>query len=218
DAQVLVSELAVRVTGPEPIHPLIDQLRERSPAAAVLAATRDHLAAIDASPLGVPAARYQAIASALAALPAEIEPARLFQVDLAKASPEAILGGPVLRAIADGVALLHRLAPPGDSATLRRFREAFRERYEEAELPLAEVLDEESGIGFARSNAPAADAPPLLEGLAFPAAPGEETAPWRRRESHLLRRLEAAARTGAQQIDLEEPDLEALAQERKEPL
>src|SRR5262249_2247052 len=76
-AQILVSELAPMVPGPEPIHDLIAQLRVASTTVAVatvLEDTRAQLAELDASPLGAAADRYVAIAERLKRdLPAEAE-------------------------------------------------------------------------------------------------------------------------------------------------
>ncbi len=208
DSQLLVPELEPGVTGPEPIHGLIDTLASAAPAAAAtLAAARDALAALDAGGVGAEPQRYRDIARGLEALPAPVELPRLFQVDMVKPAPGATLGQAVVDEIARAVEALHRMAGPGGHDGLRRFREAFERRYETREVPLAEALDEESGIGFDTSSAPGADASPLLAGVDFPgAAPAEPTVPWGAREAFLLRRLVA----GGDEIVLEEKDLKLL--------
>ena len=63
EQQVLVSELAPAVTGPEPIHGLIERLRQLPAGAAVaerLAWVRDELAALDAGGPGASPDRYRA--------------------------------------------------------------------------------------------------------------------------------------------------------------
>src|SRR5262249_4059191 len=143
--------------------------------------------------IGNPPARYRAAAEALAALPAKAEIHRLFQVNLVPTAVRAELGSDVLDEVARAVALLGRLSRPRGTDELARFRDAFVERYETGELPLDEVLDEESGIGFAASQAPAAAASPLLDGLAFPGTPAEDAVPWGARAAYLARRIAAAA-------------------------
>ena len=99
--QVLVSDLAPYVTGPEPIRGTIDALSATSAGSVVAARleeARAALASLDEAGLGVPAARYLAIAGALRELPATVDLARLFQVDLFKPAPDATLGGPLLAA------------------------------------------------------------------------------------------------------------------------
>ena len=165
--QLLVPGLALPVTGPEPIHPLIEQLSENAitaPIADRLSQTRDALAAIDDSGVGVDPARYRALAKTLESLPARAELPRLFQVDLVKNSPEATLGRAVLDEIVRGVEVLHRLFGRSQAGDLKRFRDAFLARYEEQEIPLVEALDEEIGVGFQTGSGEAA---PLLKGMAF---------------------------------------------------
>ena len=99
ESQLLVPELQPAVTGPEPIHDLIAQLRalpDGSAAAGTLDAARQALDAIDAEPLGLGVERYLAIAEGLKGLPAKVELNRLFQTDLVKPAPEATLGPEVI--------------------------------------------------------------------------------------------------------------------------
>jgi thiopeptide-type bacteriocin biosynthesis protein len=214
-AQLLVPDLEAPVTGPEPIHAVLRRL-EGHAAAGPLEEAHAALGAIDQEPLGVAAARYRAIADGLAALPVAPELSRLFQVDLVTAGRELALGGAVLDEIAGAVDLLHRMTAPGEG--LRRFREAFAERYEGAEVPLAEVLDEEAGIGFQRSEAPSADASPLIEGLPFGASGGAGQASFGAREQLLLDKVLEAAQKRAREIQLEPADLERLAAAERSPL
>ena len=218
DNQVLVSELALAVTGVEPTHDLICQLRpsvEGSRTGAVLQATVEQLETLDRK-LGNDAQQYRAIAEGLQNLPGKVELPRLFQVDLHKPSPEAELGGPILNELIGAVGLLHRLTPRrGTQRQLQQFREAFTKRYESREMSLVEVLDEEAGIGFQASTAPTAEASPLLAGLFFPSA-GDEEAPWTARDLFLLNRIEEVLRGDGLELELNEEALKKL--EAKEPL
>jgi thiopeptide-type bacteriocin biosynthesis protein len=218
DSQILVSDLAPQVTGPEPIHDLITQLRatqSTQPIGDRLDQARAALAALDASPLGVSPAPYHAVATLLRELPGEVELSRLFQVDMVKPARAATLGPEPLAEIARGVALLHRLGSRRNDA-LARFREAFSRRYEQREVPLTHVLDEESGIGFDRSDAPGAEASPLLDGLAFGGGVPDETVSWGARQTLLLDKLATTLRTGARELSLTDKELEAIA--AKDPL
>jgi class I lanthipeptide synthase len=226
DSQVLVPDLAPPVTGPEAVDDVIAQLAEISDlpdaqtaatAVATLRAIRATLGELDRG-IGNPPAAYRGAAETLAALPATPEIHRLFQVNLVPAAVKAELGRDVLDEIGRGIAILRRLARPRGADELSRFRDAFLERYETREVPLAEVLDEESGIGFAASQAPSAAASPLLEGLAFPGTPSEETMPWGARTSWLARRIAAAVASGAMELVLDEADLTAMEAGTPTPL
>jgi thiopeptide-type bacteriocin biosynthesis protein len=136
------------------------------------------------------------------------------QVDLTKSSPHATLGHAPIAEILRGVEILRRLAPP--SLAVRRFVEAFAARYGDAEVPLLEALDEDTGIGFEVSMSPSADAAPLVQGLSFPV--GERSARFGPREALLLRRVEALQRTRETVLELSSDDLERLSARESSPL
>ena len=102
----------------------------------------------------------------------------------------AVVIKPILTEIERAIDTLERITPASSETSLDRFREAFVNRYESREVPLAIALDEEVGIGFSASNAPAAEASPLLVGLPFPQDPNRTaqitTFP---RDAHLLELL-----------------------------
>ncbi|WP_437757316.1 lantibiotic dehydratase [Sorangium sp. So ce1389] len=166
--QVLVADLGPALTGRGGLEDLIealDALPGGERAAALLGAAREALRALDEQGLGHDPGRYNDIAALLSGLPAQARRARLFQVDLFKPAPEATLGPDVLSAMTEGVEVLRRLSAGWDDG-LSAFRERFRERYEDREVPLMDALDEESGIGFPdAARAPAPPPPWLLRKL-----------------------------------------------------
>lgn len=190
DTQILVSPSRPMVTGREAIHPMIEQYEALAPEAAThLSRARDALDALDVNGLGAPPGSYRAIAEDLEALPTRVELPRLFQVDMIKPC-RATLGPEVLEELKRGVAWLHRMAGrPGDGP-LKAFRDAFRRRYEDAEVPLVEALDEELGVGFGGQGL-GNDASPLLAPLQFPSEPREVQQTWTPWHEELLRKLEA---------------------------
>ncbi|MFI5299871.1 MAG: lantibiotic dehydratase family protein, partial [Polyangiales bacterium] len=217
DAQVLVSELAPAVTGLEPTRELVDRLGaiEATRAAAErLDQVDEALHALDREGPSAPPERYRQLARQLESHPAKAELARLFQVDVYTHATEATLGGAPLREIARAVELLHRIMPYEDP--LADVTRAFADRYGGEEVPLLVALDEEIGLGFATSTAPAASAEPLLAGLPFPI--GGVVHKVGLREQHLRRLLDEALRTGAQSIALTDADIDALAVEDRPPL
>ncbi|HEX2164230.1 MAG TPA: lantibiotic dehydratase, partial [Thermoanaerobaculia bacterium] len=139
-------------------------------------------------------------------------------VDLVRPAPEAAVGPEVLAELGRGVAILARLAAPAPAdELLDRFRRDFAERYgRDREVPLAEALDEESGIGFDRGRG--ADVSPLLEGLDLPAPEATPRVPWGEVEQRLAARLGAALAAGATAIDLADADLAGLGGDDAPPL
>ena len=221
DCQLLVSDLAPLVTGAEPIHDLIAQLEaapETRSLAAALGRTRAALTDLDVAPLGAPVEAYQAVASSLAGLAGDLE-ANLVQIDLTKPVVHATLAPEVVSEITRGIELLHRIAAPPGAGRLSAFREAFRARFDGRTVPLAEVLDEESGIGFGRSEAPGAEGGPLLEGMSLGRrADAEGSVKWGGRERVLLRLLETALRRSAREIMLDADSIAALTNASPRPL
>ena len=218
--QLLVSELSPPVTGQEALPELLSQL-QRIPAAGpfveALAPVQAALERLDRGGLGASSEEYLGVSRMLSTLPAPVELPRLFQVDLVKPAPEAVLGREVLRELERGVRLLHRITPVAPQEGLDRFREAFIQRYEEREVPLLEALDEEAGIGFLRSNVPSAETAPLLAGMALGGAPDGDSN-FGGREAFLLRKLEECLRTGSQILVLKDKDLELLEHKERKPL
>jgi thiopeptide-type bacteriocin biosynthesis protein len=205
------------VTGPEPTAELVTALdghEETRITASRLRQVQEGLDALDAGGLGASPDRYRHLAAALDGLAAPAKLQRLFQIDLYRQAPEAKLGGAPLAEICRGVDLLHRITPYKDA--LAEFTQAFAERYGGEDVPLAVALDEEQGVGFARSTSPMASAEPLLATLPFPVIP--EPDPWSARDRHLLALVEEAGRRGARSIALEEADLAALTVQDRPPM
>jgi len=205
DSQVLVADIRPQLTGAPPADTLVAALgrHERSADLAHrLDEAVDGLAAIDADGLGVPADRYRAAAAVLDGLPVSPDPSRFVQVDLMKSAAEVTLGACVVSELLRGVEILHALSRYRRHEGLWQFREQFTRRYETREVPLAQALDEENGIGFERSTSPAAEAAPLLAGL--PLRHGQDRpAPWARRDAFLLDKLTRALATGGGEITVE---------------
>lgn len=220
DSQILVPDLQVKITGPESLDDLVEQFGRRPEMADVgerLEHVRGKLAAMDAEGLGAAPERYRALAAHLGSLPAEIELSKLFQVDMTKPTTEATLGPLPLKEIKRGVELLHRLSNRRQDG-LSRFREAFATRYEDREVPLVEVMDEEIGIGYESSQASAAEAAPLLRELVFPLAESENSETFNRHHARLMRKLGEALTQGLYEMVLGPEDLKELGDENSLPL
>ncbi len=220
ESQILVTDLEPQVTGGEPLRGQVRILRgqaDAEEAARPLERAQAALESLDATTPGRDVGRYAEALGALADLPARPDLPYLFQVDLIRSSPQATLGLEVLGEIARAVELLWRLAPPDPDPPLRRFREAFLERYEAREVPLVEALDEEIGIGFDPAPELRADPSPLLEGLEFP----EPSPAGPRERDALLARILLGGAGGAglpRTLDLGEEELRELSARDPEPL
>lgn len=197
DAQVLTAVAEPSVTGPEPLAHVTSSLRQQglSETVAALDTVAGELAGLDSGGLGNPPESYRALSEDLLGLAGGGDEARLVQVDLHRAGAGLTLGRDVVRQLADGIALLHRLSTAAESASLRRFKDAFRARYEDRAVPLMEALDEEMGVGFDPSQHPAADQSPLLADIDLGGLPRERS--FTSRDSVLLDLLIRTRDTGA---------------------
>jgi thiopeptide-type bacteriocin biosynthesis protein len=232
EQQLLVSELQPAVTGPEPIHPLIERLDALAPgaplaaeAAAALRAVRNDLRRLDEGGLGAAPDAYRAITRRLEALPGTVDRARLFQGELIKTPHEGeadslVLGADLLAEVERGVEILHRLHHPARSS-FARFRDAFVTRHEgvetRREVPLMEVLDSELGLGFGPTTGHDGGVP-LIDGLELPSGSADQSVRWGLRQTFLLAKLSEALASGATEIELTEDDLDQLANPAPMPL
>jgi thiopeptide-type bacteriocin biosynthesis protein len=211
EGQLLLPDLGVYVTGPEPIDGFLAQLAaaELSEPRVVLDGVRAAIAAIDAHGVGNAPDRYRAVETSLQALPAKVDPARLFQVDMVKPA-SATLDARVAAELARAMTTLASISRSPLGAALDEFRNAFVARWEDREVPLVEVLDEESGIGFEVARGPGSEGSPLLADLGFPGRPGERTTSWGAAEHHKLRWLSDALAAGQNEIVLSDDHIGAI--------
>ncbi|WP_240356277.1 lantibiotic dehydratase [Myxococcus eversor] len=213
-SHLLVPTWAPPLTGSEPVPSLLDaahgipalsQVREQ------LTVVQSRLAALDRTKGGHAEAPYRDIARLLELLPVPVALPRLFQVDMFRPPDEATLSPSVVRAFLNGVKVLQRICPRAVDTPLDRFKQKFLEQYDGRPTPLLEVLDEEDGIGFATDGRASPAAAPLLEDFVFPPRGVKEWSEWSFQREPLLRLLERAARTGEQEIQLTDADVDALA-------
>ena len=221
-AQVLVDELEPAVTGGEPLRDVTARLAAVPDPKAqqlqrVLSDVEQQLRALDQNGLGTPPARYREMLPALSAAVATMESDKVFQVDLVKPAPQAMLDTRIVGRISDAARLLARLMPSSASSALTRFCDAFRERFEGCEVPLMEVLDPDVGIGFEPDGLPNEERSPWLDAIPW-AGPSSQTVAWGSRETYLLRRVLETVDARAQVLELTDADVDALAQEPSPPL
>ncbi|MGZ8779624.1 MAG: lantibiotic dehydratase [Thermoanaerobaculia bacterium] len=222
DNQLLVPELELPVTGEESTAGLLrqlDELRATGDARARLAHAEQTLAAIDSAGLGSSPDRYRELASALETLGVPVELSRLFQVDLVKPASEVVIGETVIDEMLRGVEVLHRFSRARFDRSLEDFRSAFVDRYgADREMPLLEVLDEESGIGYERAVNAAAEASPMLAGLPLRRRSDAMRAGLGNADAVNLRLVMRAVAEGRTEIALGEDDIRQLENPERPPL
>jgi thiopeptide-type bacteriocin biosynthesis protein len=213
DVQVLCGDLYPPLTSPDPMGQVIAALQTdpvTAPRAEPLLALDLELKSLQAAPLGSHPTGYRSLALPLADLGMPSDTRDLLQADLFRPSPGLALSPSVRRALEEGAETLRRLTPPPSEGPLDRFRAAFLERYGTRWVPLLDVLDEESGLGFDGGNP--LDSP-LLEGLPFRSSPPPRQVS--RRDLFLLTQMPKWQ--GSPTWALDDADMEALAAPNPQP-
>lgn len=88
----------------------------------------------------------------------------LFQTDLVTKTVSNKLDKKIIKSIKKAIVLLNKITRERHRSDIDSFKIAFYERYEEREMPLAFVLDIETGIGYGR-HSQSRNISPLLDGL-----------------------------------------------------
>jgi thiopeptide-type bacteriocin biosynthesis protein len=133
----------------DPLKAAIGELNDVPAAAKCVAAlekARTELQNLDAQGVGHPTDRYEAVLSGLASAFGTTSERHCFQVDAFRSLDVAQLSEEIIGEMLAGASLLLQITLPREP--LKAFRQRFKERYEEATVPLLDVLDEELGIGF----------------------------------------------------------------------
>jgi thiopeptide-type bacteriocin biosynthesis protein len=221
ESQLLVPDLRLAITGDSPVKTLLRELDGRDGSAAtVLTESLRHavadLKAIDAAGPGASRHLYADLVRSLQILPVQPPTKNLVQVDMARPAPEAQLGSDVVRELKRGAAAVELLSADAQGDALRDFKRAFSARYEDREVPLVEVLDEDAGIGFDSSD-PTASQEITVRGMAFPAQPpgNPQMTPG---QMLIARKLSEGDGVRQDEIELTEEEIASCATRRQQPL
>lgn len=213
DGQILVPDLALAVTGGDPMIDLEEQLASHEGLdgfARTLASVRAQLQSIDRAGVGVAPERYRSVSDELSAFPCDANIDRLFQVDMAKPGETLTLDESLLEEVARVAAVLGRIFGAAPADPFEDFKKAFVERWGDRQIPLLHALDEECGVGFHASSSVASDVSPLLAGLVFGLGPGEPRIPWGPLQDFLLRRVAEGRDRPYESITITDEDLSLL--------
>ena len=196
DSHILISDLEPAVTGREPIHELIDALAEIPGVDAeksALLRVRQILAGIDEiRPFRPQDDAYAEIERELETTGTSADRQHLLQVDMQLGLGQATLHERIVPELVRAATFVMQYCPQPGDVYMSEFCRRFEQRYERAEVPLLEVLDEDSGIGFGQLTAEGNDPEPMLAGVNL--ARGRKQAigrVWGAFEEVLLRKLEA---------------------------
>ncbi|MDJ1498471.1 lantibiotic dehydratase [Cytophagaceae bacterium DM2B3-1] len=220
--QLLVSELEPTITGEPYTHRLIEILqkyKEGKPIATVLEQLLLTIQQTDEQDFHTLVANYKALSIQIGQFGLPFDTTKLFQVDVYKSSVSNTLTPHVTEQLQKTIQLLSRIQSVNEPTHLIRFREAFRDRYENQSIPLLQALDIETGIGYPIREIGAHDFVPLLENIMLPATTTAtqsiEWSPW---QQFLLDSYTHALRHHQEIIYLNEKDLKPFMQEQSPAL
>lgn len=209
DAQVLVSELEPSVTGQEYIDCLIEiigQIPEANEFYETLIKIQDKIKIIDSKSPGVEIGIYKEVIELANQLKIPFETKFLFQTDLIKPITTSNISQDIVNEIIEGITVLGKFSRLPKTTNLSLFINNFIERYEEREVSLLEVLDNETGIGYIQNNN-RGDINPLVDDLAIQRSNPLEIE-WSKKNSFLLKKYIECTKTSGSEIVISEKDIE----------
>jgi thiopeptide-type bacteriocin biosynthesis protein len=152
---------------------------------------------------------YQDIIEKINALNIPFEENKLFQTDLFNTNLEREIDSNWKKDIEDGFTILNRLSSKKERENLKNFAKRFSARYEEQEMPLLEVLDSETGIGYLE-NRNIDGLNPLIENLKLPDNQQDKNVSWNSIENFLFKKLKISNEQKQFSIEINEEDLKDL--------
>lgn len=213
DAQVLVSELEPTVIGADPLQQMINVLRRYNENEEIKAIC-EKLVAVDEALKAIrdrkgchPVEEYGNIKDLLAVFPTQYDEKFLFQADMLQQPECSQISTELANEVFSAVAMLNKVTMPFENENLKGFRGAFYARYEDEEIPLAQALDTETGVGYIQNTY--SGITPLVDDLAFPVRfqnyQNVRLLPF---NVLLQRKLSEALRLGKRSISIEDNDLD----------
>lgn len=215
DAQLLVSELEPAVSGEEFLDQMLQILNGIPPnetlekVLTVLNQVKSILDTLRNTPIGRDVGVFDQISHELNKLVTSFDIKYLFQTDMVKPTKICQLDHQIKEDIYTALEVLNKLTPKNETTNLSKFREAFRERYEDEEVQLLKALDNENGIGYLQNHH--GDIAPLVDGLILPNRKnGSQEIKWNGIYAMLLQKLSNAIAGHAKMITLDDSDLNGI--------
>lgn len=207
-SQILVSELEPTVTGEEFFSILLKKLSQIEAAediseklVRIEKLLKDHQSGID---------KYLQIHELVKELLPDTNSKDLIQTDLFLATETNTISSAVVSDLQKQIEKLLLLAKSNQNSNLQQFKNAFRERYEDREVPLVLALDAEAGIGYAGFNNGHADHTPLVDDIFTSGSSQPDTISWSKLNDFQLRKLHKCLREDSVEIELTDKDLDEL--------
>jgi len=205
DNQILVSEMQQTVSGKENIDQILNVLNKIDGVDGIIEkikVLKQKLAGLDLK-IGNRIQHYLEIGEILKSFEISFDEKYVFQTDLILKTTQNSINSDINKKLSNSLLLLNKIYFHKENNNLNEFKKVFLERYENKEMPLSLVLDEEIGIGYpiTYNNG---DVNPLIDDLFFNKQQSTPTKKieWSSMHSILLKKLMSSIKKDSQVIEL----------------
>ena len=212
ESQLLVNELEPAVTGDEFLYQIITTLKnlpidnnnELNTIINLLETLEKSLHNIDTSK-NYSIEIYKNIITLIEQFNIPFDESKLFQTDLSFSLLEKTVNISHQNEITETLGIINKLNSVSENTTLIAFAKKFYERYENTEMPLLQVLDTETGIGYLEKKDNAIM--PLIDDVAVMGKVSDEhKIIWSKKDKYLLQKLTAALIQNNYSVELNEDE------------
>ncbi len=212
-SQLLISELEPSVSGDEFLSQILKTLRkldETEDVISILESVYDTLQRMDAV-MGNDIDEYIKLSKSLKHIGTDFDLKFLFQTDMILNLEQNRLNHQFIEKVKKGISVLNKISQPPQETNIKKFKEAFYERYEDREIRLSQALDTEMGIGYLQ-NQDSGTSNPLVDDLhvSFPSNNSSSSIPWNQLYSLLYKKLNKAQLENQYSIELTDNDFESF--------
>jgi hypothetical protein len=192
DNQILNSEIEQTVSGEENVDKILSILEKMNHVDDFknkVKLIQQKLTQLDLK-IGNTIDHYIEITAILKSLEIDFNEKYIFQTDLILKTRNNSLNSNINTKLYETLLFLNKISSSNEINNLKEFKKSFFERYENREMPLSSVLDEENGIGYPiKSNL--GDLNPLIDDLLFNRQPtvGTTNIEWSKTQTILLKKI-----------------------------
>jgi len=210
--QILISELEPSVSGDDLLKQtinVINKLNGVDEIKSILNEIKEDIESINNLPIGIEVSKYFELLEKVKKLEVDFKLKYMFQVDMLKPANDIKINKVLTNNILQSLNILNRITSKAQETNLTKFREAFYERYEDAEIPLLNALDTETGIGYLNYNTGSGIPSPLLDDIALPLTYGDSrNITWNAYNSFMLKKYIEAIKENKSEIEITESEIE----------
>lgn len=205
DNQILISEIEQTVSGVENIDKILNVLNKINHTDNLknkIKLIKEKLSQLDLK-IGNTIKLYIEISTILKSLGVKFNEKYIFQTDLILKTKHNRLSSDINATLYESLLLLNKISSSNENNNLKEFKKSFFERYENREMPLSLVLDEENGIGYPIKPYKS-DLNPLIDDLFFKeqSTTSVKNIEWSKTHTILLRKVLDSIRDKTRFIEL----------------